>query len=489
MARVFQRRYRMNQTYRFSNISPLDHRYWIANPELFDRLATYLSEEAAVRSCVRVEVALLREHLFRLLPERRETDDTLTAAEDNVTAALVYEEEQKTRHNIRAVVNVMQRFVPEDIRHLVHLGATSVDILDTAAALRYRDVSSEVLLPLLRDLQEQLITLAENEADTVQIGRTHGQYAVPITVGFALAEYVSRLGSSIIEIERRLTMLRGKLSGAVGSYNATSVLYPDPVEFEAAVLARLNLKAGEHATQIVSPEPLLRLLLEYNTAFGIIANLADDLRHLQRSEIGEFREFFAPGQVGSSTMPHKRNPWNAEHVKSLWKAFAPRAVTWFMDQISEHQRDLSNSASGRFVAEYLGGFAAATARMVSILKKIEVDREGLEKNLSAGARMVLAEPMYVILAATGVADAHERIRSATLLAEAEEISLIEAAQSDVALWDAVRAGCRKLTGIDADEFFSDPRRYTGQAAQRAREVCRHHRELLTDPGTGTGLDG
>jgi len=117
-------------------------------------------------------------------------------------------------------------------------------------------------------------------------------------------------------------------------------------------------------------EPVVDVIIQidttcdsYNTAFGIIANLADDLRHLQRSEIGEFREFFAPGQVGSSTMPHKRNPWNAEHVKSLWKAFAPRAVTWFMDQISEHQRDLSNSASGRFVAEYLGGFAAATARI------------------------------------------------------------------------------------------------------------------------------
>ena len=124
-----------------------------------------------------------------------------------------------------------------------------------------------------------------------------------------------------------------------------------------------GLQASEHSTQLVEPEYLLRLLLELNTAFGIIANLADDLRNLQRSEIGEVREEFTATQVGSSTMPQKRNPWNSEHVKSLWKEFCPRVVTFFMDQISEHQRDLTNSASSRFVAEYLVGFAFAAERM------------------------------------------------------------------------------------------------------------------------------
>ncbi len=99
----------------------------------------------------------------------------------------------------------------------------------------------------------------------------------------------------------------------------------------------------------MEPEYLLRLLLEINVAFGVIANLADDLRNLQRSEIGEVREEFSATQVGSSTMPQKRNPWNSEHVKSLWKAYSPRVATFFMDQISDHQRDLTNSASARFV--------------------------------------------------------------------------------------------------------------------------------------------
>ncbi len=115
------------------------------------------------------------------------------------------------------------------------------------------------------------------------------------------------------------------------------MIVSDPFELEEEYVKALGLEASEHSTQLVEPEYLLRLFLEMNLCFGILANLADDLRHLQRSEISEVREFFGGDQVGSSTMPQKRNPWNSEHVKSLWKAFAPRVMTLFMDQISEHQ--------------------------------------------------------------------------------------------------------------------------------------------------------
>ncbi len=268
----------------------------------------------------------------------------------------------------------------------MHLGATSVDILDTAASLRYRDVTRAVLLPLLADLEEALVRLARAEADTPQVGRTHGQHAVPITFGFAVAGYVSRLGKCILRIRDRAGDLRGKLSGAVGAYNAASLLVDDPEALEREFLAGLGLAPSDSATQLVEPEHLLGLLLEINTAFGVIANLADDLRHLQRSEIAEVREEFAEGQVGSSTMPQKRNPWNAEHVKSLWKAFAPRVVTFFLDQVSEHQRDLTNSASGRFVADYLAGFAGAVARTVSVVGSLAVDRAAMAANLREGGR-------------------------------------------------------------------------------------------------------
>lgn len=471
----------MHKSARFRNLSPLDHRYYFANQELFDTLADHLSEDAAIRQCVRVEAVLLEHLVDHLLPDDPRKDAYISRIKElpeEVSAEDVYAEEETTQHNIRAIVNVIQRHVPKEVAHLVHLGATSVDILDTAAAMRYRDVTRKVVVPLLLRVQEELLRLVEAEAETPSIGRTHGQYAVPITVGFALGEYVSRLGSSIAEIERRSGELRGKLAGAVGAYNATSVFHPDPEELERSVLADLDLHAGEHATQIVSPEPLLRLLLEVNTAFGVIANLADDLRHLQRSEIGEFSEYFAAGQVGSSTMPHKRNPWNAEHVKSLWKAFAPRGMTWFMDQISEHQRDLSNSASARFIVDYIAGFVAAAERMRSILARLRVDREGIERNLAAGARRVIAEPLYILLAAAGRDDAHETVRRITLNADEEGVTVLDALKRDPTLYERVSETYRSLTGDDPEAFFADPARYTGRAAERARAVAKRHRVLV-----------
>ncbi|MDR2952880.1 MAG: adenylosuccinate lyase, partial [Treponema sp.] len=337
----------------FHNISPLDHRYSISEAQVYQSLIPWISEEASITACAKAEIALIAAHLGM----RGKLDPALRAALDSIRIdpGEVYAEEEKTRHNIRALVNVLKRKVPEDLAPLVHLGATSVDILDTALSWRIAGVTREVILPLLAKLELLLCDFALREADTPQVGRTHGQHAVPITLGFAIAEYVSRLGKSILEIEKRSKDLKGKLSGAVGAYNAASLIVKDPQELERVYLAELGLEPSEHSTQLVEPEYLLRLLLEFNAAFGIIANLADDLRNLQRSEIGEAREGFAEDQVGSSTMPQKRNPWNSEHVKSLWKAFMPRVTTFFMDQISEHQRDLTNSASMRFIADYIAG--------------------------------------------------------------------------------------------------------------------------------------
>ncbi len=471
----------MEQRSLFLNLSPLDHRYYLSNRELFDRLGACLSEEASVRYAVRCEAALLKAHLDlhfspsdqkRLLP-------ALDALESKVLPDDVYLEEEKTQHNIRALVNVIKRHLPEELVPYVHLGATSVDMLDTATALKVRDAVKGVVLPLLADLELALAALVRREAETPQIGRTHGQFAVPITVGFALSEYVSRLGKSILEIRTRADGLRGKFAGAVGAYNATSVMTKDPEALERQVLGYLDLEPSEHSTQLVEPEYLLRLLLELNVAFGVIANLADDLRNLQRSEIGEFREEFTATQVGSSTMPQKRNPWNSEHVKSLWKTFAPRVMTFFMDQISEHQRDLTNSASSRFAADYLAGFTAAVARMLKVVKGLGVDRERLERNLKAGAGdLVLAESVYILLSLAGEPEGHEVVRVLTLECEKEKKPLIEALKARPAIWDKLVAELKKRTGWDAQTFFSTPELYHGQAPAKAKTLADKYESLM-----------
>ncbi|HVP19603.1 MAG TPA: lyase family protein [Spirochaetia bacterium] len=457
----------------YANLSPLDHRYSLSDPELFERLSSWLSEDAAVRSCIRVELALLKTLLDRLgkKPEVMQQGSLIDAAADAISPAEVYAEEAKTHHNIRALVNVMKRHLPADVRPFVHLGATSADILDTAAALRYRDVVQTTILPLLLDLEEELTRRALEEADTPQIGRTHGQHAVPITFGFAMAEYVSRLGKSIERIAKKAANLRGKLAGAVGAYNATSLIAGDPRELEREFLEALGLLASEHSTQLVEPEYLLELLLELNTAFGIIANLADDLRHLQRSEIAEVREEFTTTQVGSSTMPQKRNPWNSEHVKSLWKEFCPRVLTFFMDQISEHQRDLTSSASSRFIAEYMAGLALAAGRMRSVVRSLAVDRKRMAQNLASEGELIFSEPIYILLALGGDPDAHEAVRKATLQAGKSHERLTDVLRQDGEAWGKLARQLSLARGVDPATFFADPANYSGIAAKQARALA------------------
>ncbi len=472
----------MNARNIFQNISPLDHRYSISEADVFDKLSTYISEQAAVLSCARAEIALIKAHLSVRGVLSPDMEACLDKVADEIDPAAVYAEEEKTRHNIRALVNVMKTMVPAEVAPLVHLGATSVDILDTALSVRMRDCVRFVLLPLLKGLELSLCAVASREAETPQVGRTHGQHAVPITFGFAVAEYVSRLGKSILEIQRLSGSLKGKLAGPVGAYNGPSMIVKDPEDLERRYLAYLGLTPSEHSTQLVEPEYLLRLLLECNVAFGVIANLADDLRNLQRSEIGEVFEYFGSSQVGSSTMPQKRNPWNSEHVKSLWKTFSPRVITFYMDQISEHQRDLSNSASQRFIADYVAGFAMAVSRMSSVVAGLQADREAMMRNLAgAGGKVkggVLAEPAYILLAEAGVSDAHEVIRKITLEAEKTGETFYAVLSRDAGVFSKIRSQLETLGISDADGFFSDPARYRGLAAEKAKTLAEKYSKLM-----------
>ena len=328
---------------RFDSVSPLDFRYY-AQKEIFEKLQPYLSENAAVKYLARVEAAVAQALAGENICTQEVADQIRTACNE-ITAEEVYEEEKKLKHNTRALVNCIRKRVPDKAKPFVHLSCTSHDIICTAEALRIKEVLEKVVIPDLIKLEKTLISLALKEKDTPQIGRTHGQHAVPITFGFAIAEYVASLGESIMHIQQAAENLRGKLSGAVGAYNASSLIVHDPERFEERVLLLLGLRPATHATQIVAPEFMLHTIHTIISSYGILANLSDDMRHLQRSEISEVAEQFDEHQVGSSTMPHKRNPINFENIKSMWKAMMPRMVTLYMDQISEHQRDLRHSAS------------------------------------------------------------------------------------------------------------------------------------------------
>lgn len=449
----------------FSNISPLDHRYYASNQTLFGQLTEYFSENAYIRYELKVEAALARVLAKRGLCTPEVADEIAKACEE-VDPEEVYLEEEITKHNIRALVNCIQRRVTEAARPYVHFTVTSVDIMDSATAMRFKEATEKLVIPKCLELENILIGIARREKDTVQVGRTHGQHAVPITFGYAMAEYVSRFGSRIEAIKQTGANLRGKIAGAVGAYNASHLFFDDPMEFEAEVLWELGLKPSTYSNQIVEPEYLTDYIHTIVAAFGVVANLADDIRHLQRTEIGEVGEVFEATQVGSSTMPHKRNPWNFEHIKSMWKEFMPRMITLYCDQISEHQRDLTNSASGRFVPEIVVGFVAAVDRMIRVLQKLVVDQERMQKNFNSTKEMVIAEPIYILLASLGHPDAHEAVRLLTLESQNTGKTLRELLVEKTELYTY----WNRLTPKQR-EILEHPEKYNGWAAQKTAILC------------------
>jgi len=459
---------------RFDTISPLDSRFYGGDPGLYAALHPYLSEEGRVRAQAKAEAALARALAEEGIAPRAAADAIARAA-DRVGVAEVYAEEARIGHDIRALVNRIAAQLEPDHARFVHLGATSMDIVDTANAWRYRECVERVVLPRLGTLVARLIALAEGEAETVQAGRTHGQHAVPITFGFAVAEYVSRLGGRMLLIRAAAHALPGKLSGAVGAYNAPALLAADPRALERRYLGLLGLRPASHATQIVEPEGWADLAHACTTALGVMANLADDMRHLQRTEIAEIAEGFVTQQVGSSTMPQKRNPVSFENVKSIWKAFVPRIVTSYLDQISEHQRDLTNSASQRFSGELLAAAAYAATRLAGSLDGMRVDRERMRANLGMSRGNIVAEALYVLLAKHGHGEAHEAVRRLTFEAERSGRSPLELAAMD----DDLKPLIATLSPEER-RVLERPEEYRGLAAEVAREVAAGWRMKLAE---------
>lgn len=452
---------------RFGSIDPLDSRYYDSE------IARYLSERSRIACQAYVEAALAHTLAdFGLCTPS--VARMIEAATQKVTAEAVYKEEQITKHDIKALVNCIKSDLSENAQPYVHFGATSYDIVATAASLQFRAATNELILPRLETLIKTLLKITKDHAKTVQIGRTHGQHAVPITFGFAMAEYVSRLGENLLAIKHLSNSLQGKFSGAVGAYNALNTFVDDPIKFEKTLLSRLDLQPAPYSTQIIPAENIIRLLDELAITAGIMANLAHDMRHLQRTEIAEVRESFEKRQTGSSTMAHKRNPWNFENIISMSKQVTAQLVNANLNISSEHQRDLTDSASSRFYTIVFASVASMAERLNRVMGKLEVDKENMQKNLHLSKGAIAAEPLYLLLEKYGHTTAHEKSRALAHGALAKQSSLYEVARNDKSLvpyW-------KKFTDRERLLIKSPEVNYTGLAAQKAVTVHDYWRKKL-----------
>lgn len=472
------------------------------NPRYQPKKMAVFGYDALMVGLARVELANLDvlhdigimpdEDFAHLTPEVREAVMRIT------TSAVDERERAVTKHDVRAWVQLAKEQMHSNLGRWVHVPLTSYDALDTGRSLLFKEAFDLSLDLSLREFIGVLADQVERFANTVQIGRTHGQHALPITVGFWLATCLDRVVNCYTCLGSAANGLPGKVSGAVGASNAICGLgiaemaeqataHGVSESYEQQVLAKVGLYPGRISTQILQPEPMGRFMFEVFLLTQALAKLADDCRHLMRTEIGEITEPFEAGQVGSSTMAHKRNPINFENVAGQGvKAYAEFQKV-LLTLNSEHQRDLTASAVYRdfpilpilLQAQLDTLLRPGGPDKVPFMARIGVDEEALRRNFAMSANVVLAEPLYIALQMAGYeGDAHELVNH-TLVPQAKKSGqqlideLLDICTSNEEL-DAVVS----RIPIEVRELLAHPEQYTGNAAQKALDVAAHARAVI-----------
>ena len=396
-------------------IHPIDYRY--GTPEM----RAVWGEENRFRAIVTAEVALARaEAAHGMIP--REDAETIAACALNASLDRAKEIEAEINHDMMAIVKAVAE-VCGDAGGWIHYGATSNDILDTATALQVRESLALIEEKLARLLGVLLVRSAETKT-LVCAGRTHGQIGVPTTYGLRFAIWASEISRHIERLRQlRPRVVVGQLTGAVGTQAA---LGDAGIEIQATMMEFLGIRAVDVSNQLVARD-------RYAEYFMLLANIATTLdkiglevRLMQRSEIGELAEAFGKKQVGSSTMPHKRNPIKSEQVCGLARIVRSAVEPALSNNVLWDERDLTNSSPERVLFPEASVLTDHILKvMIDVMDGLEFNKENIRKNLMMLRGVNLAESVMIELTKRGMSrqDAHEAMRTASMQALAEDRDL------------------------------------------------------------------
>ncbi len=352
------------------------------------------SRQAKYEVWRQVEIAIVEVHCeMGAVPESALAD---IQSKSTFDLARCDEIELETRHDLMAFVRNLAENVGENGR-FIHLGVTSYDVIDTALGIMLRD-SCDVLLASAHALSDVIRKLAIEHEHTVEIGRTHGIHAEPITFGFKCANWFAELNRNIGRLENALRDVAvGKVSGAVGVHAITSP------EMEERVCEKLGLNADPATTQIINRDRHANFLNTLALLGAGLERIATELRNLQRTEILEVQEAFASGQTGSSAMPHKRNPWNSETICGLARLLRANAHAMLESVATWHERDLTNSSLERIVFPDSCNLADFMLKSLTrILSGLQVFPETMERNLRTRGDLVFSEHVMIALIHAGM---------------------------------------------------------------------------------------
>jgi len=304
--------------------------------------------------------------------------------------------EAKVKHEIIAFLSSVAEFIGDDARYL-HVGMTSSDVMDTALAIQFKEASA-IIERDIKTLMKALRGQAHKYKWTVQIGRTHGVHAEPITFGLKFALWYQEMARNLSRFKRAVDdICVGQISGAVGTFAQISP------KVEAYVCRKAGLKPAPASNQIIQRDRHAYYFATLAVIACSLEKFAVEVRHLQRTEVQEAEEPFTEGQKGSSAMPHKRNPILSENVSGLARLMRSYAIAAMENVPLWHERDISHSSVERVIApDATIALDFMLRRMTYVLGNLCVYPENMKRNLEMSGGAVYSEKVLLALVEKGV---------------------------------------------------------------------------------------
>jgi len=357
-----------------------------------DEMSSIWSEDNKVAKWLDVERAVIE-----ILEKEEITPKGLSKQlkEVSITHNEVLEREAVTNHDLAAFVDVLQSKIEKD-SNWIHYGLTSSDVVDTANALLIKE-SLNIVVEKIAELVNSLKNKAISESETLIIGRTHGVYAEPTTLGNIFGNWCLEVSRGLDRLNSSLEIISyGKISGAVGNHSLISE------DIENKILEQLSLKPEPLASQIVSRDRYADLFSSFAIIAGTYERIATNIRHYQRSEVGEMYEAFKQGQKGSSAMPHKKNPIGSERICGLARVVRGNTQASYETMALWHERDISNSSVERIILpDTFKLIDFMTRDLISIINDLVINHENIESNLNSAKTKLGSQKLLSLIVSKG----------------------------------------------------------------------------------------
>ncbi|MCQ6962085.1 adenylosuccinate lyase [Methanolobus chelungpuianus] len=436
-------------------IHPIEYRYGT------DEMKHVWSEANRLEKIMQVEAALAKaEADIGLIP--REAADMIEKSITAVKLERVNEIEDEIHHDMMAVVLAISEQCAGDAGKWVHFGATSNDMLDTATALQFREAVA-ILEEKMYRLLDVLLVQASEHKHLVCAGRTHGQIGVPTTYGLRFAIWASEVGRHIERLEQlKPRLLVGQMTGAVGTQAAFG---KDGIEIQKRSMQYLGIGSVDVSNQIIQRDRHAEFVMWMASTVTTLDKIGIEIRSLQRSEIAEVEESFRKKQVGSSTMPHKRNPIKSEQICGLARIVRAMVEPELLNNTLWDERDLTNSSCERVIFPEACVLTDHIIKLsIGVIGNLRFYPDNIRRNLDLLRGLNMGEAVMIELAKRGVGrqEAHELVRS----------SAMEAHESGRHFKEVLLANADVAKYLNERDIMNlvDPDRYIGTAVEQVEAV-------------------